>query len=227
MKRYLPFIIVAIIAIAAVSAGAILYRAKLPHLLSIPQDKVISGSPNTEKMHIRGEPNAPVTVEEFGDFECPPCSSMAPYLDARVSEFKPRVRLVFRNFPLPSHKHGREAALVAEAAGLQGKFWEMHDVLYREQATWSKADNPHELFDAYAGTIGLNVAEFNKDMESEKVKERVDSDHARGVSLGVTSTPTVFINNRELPSDKRNPEGLHATIDEAVKTASQTKGEQK
>ncbi|MGH8100998.1 MAG: DsbA family protein [Chthoniobacterales bacterium] len=227
MKRYLPFIIVAVIAVAAVSAGAILYWAKRPHLLSIPEDKAISANPNTEKIHIRGEPDAPVTIEEFGDFECPPCGTMAPYLDERVNEFKPRVRLVFRNFPLPSHKHARVAALAAEAAGLQGKFWEMHDVLYREQSSWSKTDNPHELFSAYAGTIGLNVAEFNKDMESEKVKELVDSDHARGVSLGITMTPTVFINNHELPQDKRNPEGLHGTIDQAVKEASQTKGGQK
>lgn len=227
MKRYLPFIIVAVLAVAALCGGAILYRAKLPHLLSIPEDKAISGNPNTEKMHVRGEPDAPVTIEEFGDFECPPCSTMAPYLDARVTEFKPRVRLIFRNFPLPVHKHAREAALAAEAAGLQGKFWEMHDVLYREQAAWSKTDNPHELFDAYAGTIGLNVVEFNKDMESEKVKERVDSDHARGVSLGVTMTPTVFINNHELAQDKRNPEGLHEVIDKAVMETSQTKGGQK
>ena len=227
MKRYLPFIIVAVLGVAAISGGAILYRAKLPHLLSIPEDKAISSNPDTEKMHIRGNPDAPVTIEEFGDFECPPCSSMAPYLDDRVNEFKPHVRLVFRNFPLSAHKHAHEAALAAEAAGMQGKFWEMHDVLYREQSTWSKGDNPHELFDAYAGTIGLNVAEFNKDMESEKVKERVDSDHARGLSLGIKMTPTVFINNHELPQEKRNPEGLHGVIDEAVKETSQTKGKQK
>jgi protein-disulfide isomerase len=227
MKRYLPFIIVAVIAVAAVSAGAILYRAKLPHLLSIPQDKAIAGNPDSEKTHIRGNPEAPVTLEEFGDFECPPCGSMAPYLDKRVNEFKPRVRLVFRNFPLPAHKHAREAALAAEAAGLQGKFWEMHDVLYREQSSWSNVANPHELFDAYAGTIGLNVAEFDKDMESEKVKERLESDHARGVSLGITMTPTVFINNHELPRDERTPEGLHGAIDRAVKEKLEAKTEQK
>ena len=181
---------------------------------------------SVSEAHTLGDAKAPVTLEEFGDFECPPCGSMAPYLDKRVNEFKPRVRLVFRNFPLPAHKHAREAALAAEAAGLQGKFWEMHDVLYREQSSWSNVANPHELFDAYAGTIGLNVAEFDQDMESEKVKERLKSDQARGLSLGITMTPTVFINNHELPPDKRNPEGLHATISEAVKT-SQTKGEQK
>ena len=226
MKRFVPFIIVAVVAAAAICGGAILYQAKQPHLLTIPQDKAVPGKPDTEKVHIRGESEAPVTIEEYGDFECPPCGSMSPYLDKLVNEFKPRVRLVFRNFPLPAHKHAGEAALAAEAAGLQGKFWEMHDVLYREQSSWSKVENPQELFEAYAGTIGLNVPEFKKDMESEKVKERVNSDHSRGKSLGIRMTPTVFINNRELAQDKRTPEGLHGVVDEAVKE-SQTKGEQK
>ena len=225
MKRYLPFIIVAVVAAAAISGGAILYQAKRPHLLSIPEDKAVPGKPDTEKMHIRGEPEAPVTIEEFGDFECPPCGSMSPYLDQLINEFKPRVRLVFRHFPLSAHKHAREAAYAAEAAGLRGKFWEMHDVLYREQSTWSKAKNPQELFDAYAGTIGLSVPEFKKDMENEKVKERVDSDHSRGEALGITRTPSVFIDNRELAPDKRTPNGLRGVIAEAVKETS--KGEKK
>ena len=227
MKRYLPFIIVAIVAAAAISGGAILYQTQRPHLLSIPQDKAISGKPDTEKMHIRGEPDAPVTIEEFGDFECPPCGSMSPYLDQLINEFKPRVRLVFRNFPLPAHKHAREAAYAAEAAGLRGKFWEMHDVLYQEQSTWSKAEDPRELFEAYAGTIGLNVPEFKKDMENEKLKERVEADHSRGKSLGIKSTPAVFINNRELAPDKRTPKGLRETIDDAIKETSGKKDEHK
>ena len=226
MKRFLPFIIVAVVAAAAICGGAILYQAKLPHLLTIPQDKAVPGKPDTEKVHIRGESEAPVTIEEYCDFECPPCGLMSPYLDKLVNEFKPRVRLVFRNFPLSAHKHAGEAALAAEAAGLQGKFWEMHDVLYREQSSWSKAQNLQELFEAYAGTIGLNLPEFKKDMESEKVKERVNSDHSRGESLGIRMTPTVFINNHELAQDKRTPEGLHGVIDEAVKE-SEAKGGQK
>jgi protein-disulfide isomerase len=226
MKRYLPFLIVGVVAAASICGGAILYQAKRPHLLTIPQDKAVPGKPDTEKVHIRGEPDAPVTIEEFGDFECPPCGLISPVLDKLVNEFKPSVRLVFRNLPLSGHKHARVAALAAEAAGSQGKFWEMHDVLYREQSTWSKAENPQELFEAYAGTIGLNVPEFKKDMESEEVKGRVDSDKFRGELIGIKLTPTIFVNNRELPQDKRTPNGLRAVIDEAVKE-SKTKGQQK
>jgi len=227
MKRYLPFIIVGLVALAAIGGGAALYQAKRPHLLKIPQDKAIAGKPDTEKMHVRGDPGAPVTIEEFGDFECPPCGTISPFLDQLLNEYKPRLRLVFRNFPLKPHKHAREAAFAAEAAGLQGKFWEMHDVLYREQDTWTKVDNPQQLFEAYAGTIGLNVAEFKRDMESEKVQQRVDADRERGESLGIKLTPSLFVDNAEVPQDKRNPQGLHDVINQALKEKSEQKAEKK
>src|SRR6266700_2336036 len=220
MKRYLPFIIVAVVAIATLGSGAMLYRAKLPHPLTIPEDKSAAREGDAESMHVRGNANAQVTLEEFGDFQCPPCGSISGFLDELVKEYDPHLRIVFRNLPLEMHQHAREAALAAEAAGLQGRFWEMHDVLYREQATWSKADNPRELFDSYAGMIGLNVDQFKKDMDAGKTKARVDSDHERGDSLGVQSTPTVFINNRELGPNDRRPDGLRATINAALKEKS-------
>src|SRR5919204_3227402 len=174
MKRYLPFIIVAVVALATLGSGAMLYRAKLPHSLTIPEDKSISRKGDAESMHIRGNANAPVTLEEFGDFECPPCGSIAGFLDELVKEYDPHLRIVFRNLPLQMHQHARDAALAAEAAGLQGRFWEMHDTLYREQEAWSKAPNARELFESYAGTIGLDLDKFKKDMDGEKTKARVD-----------------------------------------------------
>src|SRR6266516_4205178 len=176
MKRYLPFVIVAAVALAALGSGA-------------------------KSMHIRGNPDAQVTLEEFGDFQCPPCGNFAGFAEELLKEYDSRLRLVFRNFPLEPHEHAREAALAAEAAGLQGRFWEMHDVLYREQAAWSKAPNARELFESYAGTIGLNLEQFRKDMDGEKARERVDSDHALGDSLGIKLTPNLYINNH--PVDTR------------------------
>jgi len=220
MKRYLPFVIVGGIALATLGIGAMLYRAKRPQLLTIPEAKVLPGKGDAESVHIRGNPRAPVTLEEFGDFQCPPCGNIAVFIDELVKEYGPRLRIVFRNFPLPNHKHAREAAFAAEAAGLQGRFWEMHDVLYREQAVWSKAENVPELFDSYAGMIGLNLDRFKKDMDAEKTKARVDSDHERGDSLGVQSTPTVFINNRQVGPNDKTPDGLRATIDAALKEKS-------
>ena len=223
MKRYLPFIIVGVIALATLGSGAILYRAKRPQPLAIPENKMLSGKSDAESMHVRGKPDAPVTVEEFGDFQCPPCGSFAGFIDGLVKEYDPYLRVVFRNFPLKVHEHAREAALAAEAAGLQGHFWEMHDVLYREQMVWSKAPNVRELFDSYAGTIGLNVDQFRKDMDGEKVKARVDSDQERGHSFGIEKTPTIFINNHSLGPSDRTPEGLRATIDAALKAKAATK----
>jgi protein-disulfide isomerase len=126
------------------------------------------------------------------------------------------LRVVFRNFPLKMHEHAREAALAAEAAGLQGRFWEMHDVLYREQETWSKAPNVRELFEAYAGTIGLDLDKFKKDMDGEQARARVEADHQRGESLGINITPTLFINNQPLDPKDKNPEGIRAEINAAL-----------
>ena len=220
MKRYLPLIIVAVVAIATLGSGAMLYRAKLPHPLTIPEDKSVSREGDAESKHVRGNANAQVTLEEFGDFQCPPCGSISDFLDELVKEYDPHLRIVFRNLPLEMHQHAREAALAAEAAGLQGRFWEMHDVLYREQATWSKADNPRELFDSYAGMIGLNVDQFKKEMEGEKARARVDSDQERANSLGVQMTPTVFINDHQMSPNDKTPEGLRAAIDAALKEKS-------
>jgi protein-disulfide isomerase len=216
MKHHLPFIIVAAVALATLGSGAMLYRANRPQLLAIPEDKKLAGKSGDESLHIRGNPDAPVTLEEFGDFQCPPCGSFSGFVAELVKEYDSRVRLVFRNFPLKMHEHAREAALAAEAAGLQGRFWEMHDVLYREQADWSKAPNVRELFESYAGMIGLNLDQFKKDMDGEKVRERVDSDRQRGESLGINVTPSLFINDRPLESKDKNPDGIRAEINAAL-----------
>src|SRR6266704_7225287 len=221
MKRYLPFVIVTGVALVALGSGAMLYRAKRPQLMSIPANKVLSGKSN-ESIHIRGNPDAPVTLEEFADFQCPPCSNFAGFGEELLKQYDSRLRIVFRNFPLSGHEHAREAALAAEAAGLQGKFWEMHDTLYREQETWTKAPNVRELFESYAGTIGLNVDQFKKDVDGDKARERVDSDRALADFLGVKATPTLFINNRPVEPKDKNPEGVRAAINAALSEKSQS-----
>jgi protein-disulfide isomerase len=219
MKRYLPFVIVIVVAMATLGSGTILYRAKRSQLQSMPESERTLAKSDASA-HIRGNPDAPVTLEEFGDFQCPPCGQFAGFVEELLKEYDSRLRVVFRNFPLPAHEHAREAALAAEAAGLQGKFWEMHDTLYREQETWGKAPNARELFESYAGTIGLNVDQFKRDMDSDKVRERVDSDHALADFLGVKATPTLYINSRPLDPKDKNPEGLRAAINAALEEKS-------
>jgi len=220
MKRYLPFVIVVVVALATFGSGAILYRAKRPQVRNLPESQSVPAKGDQQSAHIRGNPDAPVTLEEFGDFQCPPCGQFARFVEELLKEYEPRLRVVFRNFPLPSHEHAREAALAAEAAGFQGKFWEMHDTLYREQETWSKAPNVRELFESYAGTIGLDVDQFKKDMDGDKARERVDSDHALADSLGIKMTPTLFINNRPVDPKDKNPEGVRAEIKAALEEKS-------
>lgn len=193
-----------------------LYRVKHEQLQAIPQDKAVSENNGSESIHIRGNPNAPVTMEEFGDFQCPPCGSFAAFAGELLKEYDSRLRIVFRHFPLAAHEHAREAALAAEAAGLQGHFWEMYDVLYREQAAWSKAPDTRELFESYAGTIGLNVDQFKKDLDGEQAKARVDSDQARAESLGINVTPTIYINGQPVDPKDKNPEGVRAAINAAL-----------
>jgi protein-disulfide isomerase len=133
-----------------------------------------------------------------------------------MKEYNSQVRLIFRNLPLSAHVHAREAAQAAEAAGLQGKFWEMYDTLYREQSLWSTASDARGLFESYAGTLGLDVDQFKKDMDGDQVRERIDSDQALADFLGVKVTPTLFINNRPLDTKEKNPEGVRAAINAAL-----------
>jgi protein-disulfide isomerase len=215
MKRYLPFVIVGVVALATIGSGAMLYRAKRPQVVSIPESQMLQKG-DTVSAHVRGNPDAPVTLEEYGDFQCPPCGMFAAFLGQLEKEYDSRLRVVFRNFPLKVHEHAREAALAAEAAGVQGHFWEMHDVLYREQEAWSKAPNVRELFESYAGTIGLDLDKFKKDMDGDKTRERVEADRQRGESLGIQTTPTLFINNQPLNQEHKNPEGIRAEINAAL-----------
>jgi len=220
MKRYLAFIIVGVVALTALAGSPLLCQTMQPHRLTISADKTMSGRSTTKSVHIRGNPDAPVTLEEFGDFECPSCKNVATFLDQVIKEYHPHVREIFRNFPLAMHQHAREAALAAEAAGLQGRFWEMHDMLFREQAVWSSATDAEMLFDTYAETLGLDLNQFRKDLKSDKVRERIESDQARAKSLGVKVAPTLFIDKRVVETKDGTPEKVHSLIDEAVKAKS-------
>jgi protein-disulfide isomerase len=221
MKRYLPFIIVVLVALATFGSGTMLYRAKRPQVKNIPESQSVSAKSDASA-HVRGNPDAPVTLEEFGDFQCPPCGQFAAFVEQLRKEYDTRLRIIFRNFPLAAHKHAVEAAQAAEAAGLQGKFWEMYDTLYRQQSIWSDASDARGLFESFAGMIGLDIDQFKKDMDSDKVKQKVDSDRALGDSLGIKVTPTMFINNRPLEPEQKNPEGVRAAINAALNGKTQS-----
>lgn len=218
MKRYLPLTIVAVAGLLTAAIGTMLYRAKRSPVLAITQNSTAQEKGIAGSMHVRGEADAPVTLEEFGDFQCPPCGKLASASRQIEKDYGAKLRFIFRQFPLPAkvHAHAQEAALASEAAGRQDRFWEMHDLLYREQDTWSKSTDVRALFNGYAGMLGLNLDRFKTDLDSPEIKERVASDQARGVALGVRSTPTIFVNDRQVPPPVES-DTLRAAIDAALK----------
>ncbi|HSV62401.1 MAG TPA: thioredoxin domain-containing protein [Chthoniobacterales bacterium] len=208
MKRFLPFLIVTAVALITFGSGYALYRSK----------QVAPGATSgvAGGIHVRGKANAAVTIEEFGDFQCPPCGTMSGVLHKLGEQYGSRLRLIFHHFPLAVHAHAGEAAIAAEAAHEQGKFWEMHDVLYKEQALWSKAPDVPALFNGYASSIGLDMERFKSDLLKPEVAARIDADQKLGTSRGVTSTPTLFVNNSVLPVAETNPTGVQKAIEAAL-----------
>jgi len=151
--------------------------------------------------HVRGPADAPVTLVEYADFECPFCGRWFPELQRVLKDLGPRVRFVFRHFPISEqHPHAESAAEVAEAAGAQGKFWEMHDLLFRRQAA---LDGGHLL--AYVRELGLDAVRAERELEREVHRARVRDDIESGLRSGVSGTPMFFINGRrhEEPGDAR------------------------
>src|SRR5579862_1438401 len=141
--------------------------------------------------HVQGPAEAPVTLLEYGDYECPYCGEAYLIVKALQNRLGDQVRLVFRNFPLAeAHPHAEHAAEAAEAAAAQGKFWEMHDMLYEHQDALEDADLAR-----YAKALKLDLPRFIKDMENHTYVDRVRSDFTSGVRSGVNGTPTFFINN--------------------------------
>jgi protein-disulfide isomerase len=221
MRRYLPFVIVIAVGLITLASGTMLYRAKRPAVSGTGKAAIGLEKRGGKTGHILGSPDAEVVVEEFGDFECPPCGRLSEPINQLERDYHGRVCVIFRNFPLPNHKHAREAAEAAEAAALQGRFWQMHDVLYREQEVWSKSDDVRSLFKAYAGTAGVNVTQFEKDLDSDEVKKRVAADQQQGTNLGVSTTPSLFVNDQAVPVPQINPTGLHAVVEAALKQKAQ------
>lgn len=153
-----------------------------------------------EDNHIKGKKNAKVTIVEFGDFQCPACASAHPIIGQLLEEFKGKdVAFVFRQYPLPMHPNAQPAALAAEAAGAQNKFFEMYDLLYTNQKEWSESKNPvDEYFVEYAKELKLDVDKFKKEIADKKYQSKIQKDIDDGNAVGVKATPTFYINGEQL-----------------------------
>jgi protein-disulfide isomerase len=162
-----------------------------------------------------GSPNAKVTVEEFADFQCGSCAATHPIMNEIKAMYGTRIHFIYRNFPLkiPAHDKSYEAAIAAEAAGAQGKFWEMQNMLFTHQQDWTKAPTFRDIWKGYAQTIGLNVPKWEAEMGGIAAEGRVKQDMERGNVIGINSTPSIFINNVSVPYTSATVDGLKALID--------------
>jgi protein-disulfide isomerase len=157
--------------------------------------------------HSKGNVEGKVIIVEYGDFQCPGCGGAYPNVKTLMEEYGDRVALIFRNFPLTSiHPNARAAAAAAEAAGLQGKFWEMHDLLYANQNSWSTLDTSQrtEAFVAFANQLGLKADTFKTDLSNANVTKKISFDIALGKEKSVSATPTFFVNGEKLDETTAN-----------------------
>ena|SRR3989344_4927681 len=148
----------------------------------------------------RGSASPSATLVEYSDFQCPACKAYAPLVDEVIKKNADKVRLVYRNYPLPQHQHSKLAAYYAEAAGMQGAFFQMHDKLFEGQADWDKSDKPQEIFLSYAKELKLDINKLNADVKSNVVAQNVEEDITSGTAAGVDSTPSFFLNGVKITS---------------------------
>ena len=154
--------------------------------------------------HVYGDASSKVVFVQYGDFQCPSCGAAYPQVKTATEAYKDKVAFIFRNFPLTTiHPNARAAAAAAEAAGLQGKYWEMHNALYEGQADWENltGDQRTSIFVGYAKNLGLDTAKFTKDLASSAVNKKISFDQALGAKINVNATPTFYLDGQKLSDD--------------------------
>lgn len=171
----------------------------------------------TEADHVRGAKGAKVTLVEFGDFQCPACGAYEPIVAKALADNKDTLQVVFKHFPLTQiHHNALLSAKAAEAASLQGKFWEMHDMLYAKQSEWGEALNARDFIITYAVSIGLDPKKFAEDLANKATEEKITSELKEGLGLDVQGTPTFFLNGVKLDPTPRSLEEFNKAIKDAA-----------
>lgn len=159
--------------------------------------------------HVYGKADSKVVLVEYGDYQCPGCGAAYQPIKDVVEKYKGQMAFVFRNFPLTSlHPNARAAAAAAEAAGLQGKYWEMHDKLYEGQDSWKElsSNDRTTFFTDYAKNLGLDQTKFQADLTAANVSQKINYDMAIGKQLGVNATPTFYLGGKKA-TDINNDQG--------------------
>lgn len=209
-------ILVALLAIAAFLAGSFFTKIQYQKSQEIqaPTPTPVAQQPQEEKLvlgaveiakitenpaAVKGEEDAPVTIVEFSEYQCPFCKRYVDETYGRIlEEYEGKIRYIFRDYPLAFHPHAQKTAEAAHCAGDQGKYWEMHDLLFENREEWAEKTDISKELSGYAEEIGLDVSQFSGCLSSGKFAQAVKDDFDLGSSVGVSGTPTFFINGRKL-----------------------------
>ncbi|MEO7660335.1 MAG: thioredoxin domain-containing protein [Pyrinomonadaceae bacterium] len=234
-KSNTPMLIIVGVLLLAVLGGWWFYSSSKPKTTGANSNQASNSALNKAKTsdipanapqgatppNMAGSATAAVTLEEFADFQCGSCAAAHPTMNEIKSLYGSRINFVFRNYPLaiPAHDKSYDAAVAAEAAGLQGKFWDMQNLLFNNQQAWTAAPTFKQIWKGYAEKIGLDVPKWENDMAGIQAKGRVDADIARGKAIGVSSTPTLYVNGRSIPFQEMKVETLKTLIDAELQKA--------
>lgn len=217
------------VAIVVLLLGSLIYLSNKNKVTidtdTIDTSKVQSASAQSGNIadHAFGKTDSKVVFVEYGDFECPGCGGMHPTVKALTEKYEDQMVFVFRNFPITSiHPNARIAAATAEAAGLQGKYWDMHDKLFENQSTWKdlRGQQRTDFFVGYARELGLDVEKFKQDLGGTKVNQKITFDQALARKDKVNSTPTFYLNGKQVAQETwSDPTKLEAALTDALKAA--------
>lgn len=223
------WIIFTVICVAVLGGLVFLSQKDKVNVSSVDQTKLQTASTANGNIadHVLGLKESKVTLVEYGDYQCPYCGKAYPQVKDITDTYSSKITFVFRNFPLPTmHPNAKAAAAAAEAAGLQGKYWEMNDKLYTSQNDWQGAstENRTNQFVSYARAIGVkDIEKFKTDMASENISKKINFDLALGNKAGVTGTPTFYLNGQKVSEEASasviNGDGsvMKKAIDELLK----------
>lgn len=206
-NRNKVFIIVILTTVALLIGGVFLFSknsgdsgqtGKTVNMSLLVPQNAIGTSGFSNGIYLPASPSATVSLVEFGDYECPACGIYSPFVKQLLSDFSGKITYVFRNYPLPQHKNAPISSYAVEAAGLQGKYWQMHEKMFTTQSDWSGLTDPKESFIGYAKDLGLDINKFTADIASSTVKDKVQNDTNDGNTIGITETPTFYLNGQKI-----------------------------
>jgi protein-disulfide isomerase len=218
------WIIFAAICVVVLGGLVFLSRRDQVSVGDVDQSKILAASAASGNIadHVFGPTSGKTILIEYGDFQCPACGSAYPILKDVTDTYKDKLTFIFRNNPLTTiHPNARAGAAAAEAAGLQGKYWQMHDALYENQESWSSAatDKRLSFFESYAKQVGVaNIDKFKTDMESKGVSDKINFDLALGKKIPVTGTPTILLGGKQIDSGTwSDKDKMKAAVEDALK----------